>query len=220
MAFTTVIFDLDSTLIDHDYRNECYTFAEYFGFPYSDSFEKAFHKALHDMRHTFWDKKITRKNLAMYFSNQISELRCNGISGEEFIRAIEICTINIRNYEIDEILYRLKQHDIRLLVLTDWFFKHQAKVLIEFGYMDYFERLYTFDEYYAKPDPRAILRCIEKYDKKECLMVGDNLTSDVLCAKNAKVASVWYNPEQTKNTTLITPSFEIKSMLELVDIVI
>ena len=71
----------------------------------------------------------------------------------------------------------------------------------------------------AKPDPRMIeeaLQMVRCGDKSCALMLGDSLTSDIAGAVNAGVDSCWFNPHGKENTTAIRPTYEVRS-LEQVD---
>lgn len=49
----------------------------------------------------------------------------------------------------------------------------------------------------------------------DVLLIGDSLTSDILGAKNAGIASCWFNPEGLQNRSGLQPDYEIRSLLEL-----
>ncbi len=48
----------------------------------------------------------------------------------------------------------------------------------------------------TKPDARFFDICLERIGepKETCIMIGDSLSSDMLGAKNASLASVWFMP--------------------------
>jgi FMN phosphatase YigB (HAD superfamily) len=46
-------------------------------------------------------------------------------------------------------------------------------------------------------------------------MVGDSLKNDILGAKNANIKAIWYNPEQQRNESDITPDYEIANLLHI-----
>ena len=117
-------------------------------------------------------------------------------------------------------MHHLNVANIRLYVLTDWFYKSQVKVLKSFGYLEYFSRVFTWDNWYAKPDERAMLRCIGNEDPSDFIFVGDSILADVLCANLTGVTSVWFNPNNKENTTDIQPNYTITDMLELLEIII
>ena len=216
----TIIFDLDDTLIRHDRSDETKFLAEYLNICYSEDFSIAFYDAMESIRKPFIGKKITKKKIASYFDKKIPMLAENGLNGDMLIKAMESCSINIRDSSVDRILHHLNVANIRLYVLTDWFYKSQVKVLKSFGYLEYFSRVFTWDNWYAKPDERAMLRCIGNEDPSDFIFVGDSILADVLCANLTGVTSVWFNPNNEENTTDIQPNYTITDMLELLEIII
>ncbi|MDD3304426.1 MAG: HAD family hydrolase [Clostridia bacterium] len=219
MSSRTVIFDLDDTLIRHDRVDETKRYAEYLKFGYTRSFHFEFYESLGGMKKAFKDIKITRKNVGEYFGETIPMLEKYHVSGHQMVDAIEECSIYIRDSNVDLALKCLKEANTRLYVLTDWFASQQLKVLKDFGYFDYFDKIFTWDSYYAKPDKRALLRCIQNENHDDFIMVGDSLEADILCAKMSCVSSVWFNPKRLDNKFGFRPEYTISSMLDLLDIV-
>lgn len=73
----------------------------------------------------------------------------------------------------------------------------------------------------AKPDPHIFNVAFEKmgeFDPKKVLMVGDTLASDIQGGINVGIDTCWFNPESAKNETAIRPTYEIQSMLSLIEI--
>ncbi|UJL47384.1 HAD family hydrolase [Virgibacillus sp. NKC19-16] len=69
----------------------------------------------------------------------------------------------------------------------------------------------------GKPDPTIFEHALEllSVQKDEVLMVGDNLTTDILGASRAGINSVWINRKQ-KVANEIFPTYEIAELEELV----
>lgn len=102
---------------------------------------------------------------------------------------------------ICEVLQNLKQHGIKLAVVTTDNYFGTVKHLERLGIKDCFCRLYTDDgKYPSKPDPFCIEDFCKKegLDKSQVVMVGDTLT-DVNFAKNGgiKVICVSKSEENT-----------------------
>ena len=57
-------------------------------------------------------------------------------------------------------------------------------------------------------------------DKSRCLMVGDNLRSDILGGLNAGLPTAWYNPHNKPNDTGIQPAFTVRDYKELKDLIL
>ena len=61
----------------------------------------------------------------------------------------------------------------------------------------------------------ACFAAIPGFRKEDALIVGDSLSSDILGAINAGVASCWYNPAGLSAEDAIRPDYEVRSLGEL-----
>ena len=60
---------------------------------------------------------------------------------------------------------------------------------------------------------------IPDFDRRETVIVGDSLSSDIAGGKNAGITTVWFNPKGIENTSGIIPDHEIAHLLELTALV-
>lgn len=60
---------------------------------------------------------------------------------------------------------------------------------------------------------------IGDYDKKEILIVGDSLTSDIQGGNNAGIMCCWYNPKNIKNETNLRIDYEIDDLQKILEII-
>ena len=70
----------------------------------------------------------------------------------------------------------------------------------------------------SKPNAEIFHHALDKigyHDKNKVLMVGDSLTSDIQGGINAGIDTCWYNPNEYINNTNIKPTYEIKSLFQL-----
>lgn len=90
----------------------------------------------------------------------------------------------------------------RIAVLTNGISFVQKRRMAYSGLSRYVDALViSEDEGVSKPDPRIVLRALEKLgctDKSQAVIVGDSLTSDLAAARNAQVDGIWYNPRRLK----------------------
>jgi len=56
-------------------------------------------------------------------------------------------------------------------------------------------------------------------DLKEALIIGDSLTSDIQGGHNIGIDTCWYNPKNEENTTLLSPTYTIRNLHELENII-
>lgn len=70
----------------------------------------------------------------------------------------------------------------------------------------------------AKPDKRYfdyVLSHIPGAAAKDCVVIGDSLTSDMCGARNAGMDSIWYNPGGIENTVGVPVTYEVKGYGEI-----
>lgn len=70
----------------------------------------------------------------------------------------------------------------------------------------------------AKPDKRYfdyVLSHIPGAAAKDCVVIGDSLTSDMRGAQNAGMDSIWYNPGGAENTVGVPVTYEVKGYGEI-----
>ena len=85
----------------------------------------------------------------------------------------------------------------------------------------YFKGIYISEEMgVIKPLPAFFDRILEemRVKREECLMVGDSLSSDVRGANLSGIDSCWLNRRGERNETEIKPTYEVKSLKELLTI--
>lgn len=74
----------------------------------------------------------------------------------------------------------------------------------------------------SKPDPRmfeAAFACVGHTEKMSAVMIGDSLSSDILGGMNFGIDTCWYNPKGMPNTLGKEPTYEIKTLKELKNII-
>lgn len=88
-------------------------------------------------------------------------------------------------------------------------------------YSNFLDVFVSEDVGYQKPDIgyfEHVMRTIQ-VRPRQVLLVGDSLTSDILGANRAGIASCWFNPSHKENNTSIQPTYEIHDLQELWEIV-
>ena len=106
--------------------------------------------------------------------------------------------------------------------MTNGFAKEQIANMKYNNIYDYFDRIYTWDNSYAKPDSRFMRRVLDGTKPKENVVIGNDLVSDILMAKAAGVFTIGFN--LTSPYTIDTcdgdfkPDVEIESFSTLMKI--
>ena len=80
--------------------------------------------------------------------------------------------------------------------------------------------IYSSDTPYRKPHPSIFQLAIESLNMKpeEILFVGDNISLDIIGAKNVGMKSAWINRERKNNSINGEPDYELHSLIDLLRI--
>lgn len=65
----------------------------------------------------------------------------------------------------------------------------------------------------------AVWNKIGHFSRKEVLIVGDSLTSDIRGGLNADILTCWYNPTGAENASEVRSDYEIRNLKEVLEIV-
>ncbi len=84
-----------------------------------------------------------------------------------------------------------------LVILTNWWTTTQKNRLKNAGILKYFKEVYG--DGYQKPTKEAFLRAVGNNKIEECIMVGDNLISDIKGALDIGMKAIWYNSKNKEN---------------------
>ncbi|MHC5268449.1 YjjG family noncanonical pyrimidine nucleotidase [Enterococcus sp. LJL98] len=109
-----------------------------------------------------------------------------------------------------------------LYVVTNGVSKTQYQRLGDAGFLPYFkEVIVSEDTGYQKPMIEFFdytFAKIPHLDKKKTAIIGDSLSSDIQGGKNAGIATIWLAPAGTQNTSDIQPTHQIQCLEELYEI--
>ena len=99
----------------------------------------------------------------------------------------------------------------------------QDKRIEASGIAPYFKDIFISQRIgYNKPDKRFFDICFEKAkvtDIKDCVMIGDSLSSDIKGGKNAGMITIWYNPKSKEPNPDVLPDYQVSS-LDMIPIVL
>ena len=82
----------------------------------------------------------------------------------------------------------------------------------------YFQTVIISEEAgFAKPDPRILEPALNELNigASEALLIGDSVSSDMACARNAGMDFCWYNPGSLPSPIDYTPRFIVKELAEI-----
>ncbi|PTI95665.1 noncanonical pyrimidine nucleotidase, YjjG family, partial [Staphylococcus simulans] len=60
-----------------------------------------------------------------------------------------------------------------------------------------------------------VYKTMPEFQKQDFIIIGDSLTSDIQGGMNGGIDTVWYNHRNVENNTPITPTYTLKSMKDI-----
>ncbi|MFD0896744.1 YjjG family noncanonical pyrimidine nucleotidase [Loigolactobacillus binensis] len=226
MHYSTLLFDLDDTLLD-------FQAAEYAAL--TQLFAQTHHKLTptlrsqyHDLNQQMWQDyelgNLTRRDLlATRFTKFFTTLgeTVDGPAYEKLYRQ-SLAEGHQKITEATELLATLKQAGYHLFVASNGIGQTQRKRLTASGLITYFDDIFVSEELQAqKPTPEFFKRAaaqIPNFKSAQTLMIGDSLTSDIKGGAASGLDTVWYDPHFQANRTGILPTYQIDHLLELVNL--
>lgn len=220
----TILFDIDGTLVYFDTLyglvKEALTF---YGLEFNDEYYKmqtigvieALNKGQLYQNFNF-------DSLINSWEENLLFLRGTNVSAKE----LGLMMINLeKNYikevpHVKETLEYLKKLKYSLLCSTNWLEYAQREKLKTVGIDNYFDRIYSCENTYVKPDYNHFYNILqkEKTTSEKTLMIGDSF-SDISCT-GMGIDSVLYDPKRKKAdiydyaTAVITDMLDLKRILK------
>ncbi len=224
--YKALLIDLDDTILDFK-QSEKYAICKLFEhFEISQS-EKNI-ETYHNINLSYWKKlelglvkreelillrfidffRLFNKEISLEETKKVNDLYFDYLSSKAFIipDAKEVLESLCKRYKIYLITNGVKRvQDKRLSLIPD--------------IKECFERIFISEEIgYTKPDKEFanyVLRTIE-LEKRDCLIIGDSLSSDIQLGLNSGIDTCWYNPNGKTSDYNIT--YKIKNIKELLEI--
>lgn len=155
----------------------------------------------------FFEKEGIRTDVASEFNKAYQLALGDTIAFND--DALEIITAQKKNYQI--------------IIVTNGTAIAQKKKLERSGLDKIADNIFISEEVgYEKPSIHFFERVIAKAgidDVSQAVIIGDSLTSDIQGGVNAGIDTCWYNPKEDVNDTNLKPTYIIKNLHELCEIV-
>lgn len=228
-AYKHIIFDLDHTLWDYDANARemltelYYTYKlDSHGLFSSEMLVSTFF----EINFTLWDDYNHGRISKHYIREQRFKLVFDKLKlplqyypanfSKDYIFGCPTKT-NIMPYSIEVLEYLQERYTLH--ILTNGFKDVQSTKLSHSKLRPFFNHVVTSESCGAKKPSLRIFEytlALIKAEQVECLMIGDNLRSDIEGARNASIDQVYFNPLQKSHSEQIT--YEIKCLSELKNI--
>lgn len=217
-----LLFDLDNTLLDFKAAEKfglTQVFAEY-NIPDTPeniaSYKRINHKLWKDYEEGFISREIITSQRFPLFFKEVGILE-DGLKAEEKYRHyLELSKVEMPGAR--DVLEDLAPN-YALYLVTNGVATTQKNRLLNTNLNHYFSDVFISEELgVQKPNPAFFSKVFDKIPhlKKEALIVGDSLTSDIQGGNNSQIDTVWYNPFLA--TGSVRPTYEIQQLNELPDL--
>ena len=135
---------------------------------------------------------------------------------------IALCDTIVFNDDAINIIKHQKK-TCKIIIVTNGTEVVQEKKLERSGLNDIVDNVFISELVgFEKPNIKFFEKVILEVgikDLKEALIIGDSLTSDIQGGHNIGIDTCWYNPKNEENTTLLSPTYTIRNLHELENII-
>jgi len=225
MSYKILLFDLDDTLLDFG-ANETDSLTKLFqqhGYTFSDELFQVYNSVNKQLWADYENGKIVLEDVlnsrfsqtmlrlgqvvdGIEWENEYRELLGNGCQHME--GALEVCqSLSVSH---------------RLFVVTNGITRTQIKRLQQSGLYDFFEDIFDSQSIgYQKPSKQFfdyVMSHIKDFNKKEALIIGDSLNTDIKGGLLAGIDTCWMNRAAKKGSADMQSTYTITSLVELYDI--
>lgn len=217
-----LFFDLDRTLLDFSAseRKGLERTFKHFEIPFQDDIYRWYLDYNDKLWGDYEDGLIPKNHIfECRFNDTFQHFgRCvDGNAMEAFYRT----TLADGNDLIPDALFVLdtlsKTH--RLFAATNGLASTQVKRVKDAGLAPYFENVFISEAMQLqKPMKEYFDSCfaqIDDFSKERSLLIGDSLASDIQGGINAGIDTCWFNPDSTANHRGIAPTYEIRKLTDL-----
>ena len=224
--FTTILWDVDGTLLDFEYSQRA-ALAKCFRSIGREITEEI--QILYDrINDSYWKRlelgEVTRAQLLNgRFITLFEELGITDVDVESFRLEYQDGLSNIFAYTDDSLnICKALQGKVKQYVVTNGVTTIQNRKLSLSGLSEVMDGLFISEEIgVPKPHKEFFDHClnhIEEKDKSKILLVGDSLSSDIKGGVGAGIPTCWYRKEGTVNSSELCPDYEISDLHQVFNI--
>ncbi len=220
----TVLFDLDNTLLDFNQAEKTALSKTLLHFDITP--DEATLKRYSELNLAQWKLlelgKLTREEVKLRRFELLFQEKNFDVSAAEAAKLYETLLAQGHCFmdgaeELLETLFGTYQ----LYIVTNGTLSVQKGRLKSSGIRKYFEDIFISEEVgYNKPSIEYFDCCFSKipnFSKDTTVIIGDSLTSDIQGGINAKIRTIWFNPNH-EAAEEIHPDYEFDSLRQLPDL--
>lgn len=229
MRYKVILFDADDTLYDYA-KAEAFALSGVFGEidqECTDAIVDSYRSINQKLWNEFEQGVVTQSELrTARFERLLAEhhIQCD-LDAEAFSNAYikYLGEGSFLTEGAEEICKQLAERGQRMAIITNGIKEVQFNRISRSLLCDSFECIIVSEDAGSqKPHEGIFDYAFDKLDspeKKDVLIVGDSLTSDILGGIRYGIDTCWYNPQRKANPTSIKPKYEIHTLGELRDII-
>lgn len=212
MHYQWVIFDADETLFHFDAAKGMSLMFERMGVPFSEQDYRDYQAQNQPLWTALQNGDITPEQLKhQRFAAWAERLNTStqALNSAFFVAMADICQFLPGAQTLLERLHGR----VNMAIITNGFTELQSMRLEKLNISRYFEPIIISEQVgVAKPDKAifdAAWQQMGQPDKREVLMVGDNIQADIYGGQQAGFDTCWLNRDSKEKPEHITPTFEI-----------
>lgn len=225
MNYSTLLFDLDQTLLDTDKNAEMAL--KKLTLPFSFEFTNQRVMMWHHTQQEMWKElelgKLSRQKLmATRFKRFFDhyQINVNSVALEQQFEQKFFAEHKLMPFA-REILKELSPQN-NLVVISNGTRQKQERILNDAKIVNFFDDIFLAEEVgYSKPDPKffqIVTQKLDIADPSKMIVIGDSLTADIKGANNYNLDSIWFNPHHLMSST-IKPTYEVDQLSKILNIV-
>ncbi len=225
MRYTTLLFDLDNTLMDFS-ANEADSLNKLFsnhGYALSDELLSAYHTVNRQLWSDYENGSILLDDVVYSrFSKTMSGIgqTVDGIAWENMYRELLGNGYQLMEGAL-ELCARLSATH-RMFIVTNGLTQTQIRRMQQSGLYEYFEEIFTSQNIgYQKPSKEFfehVMTHIKDFDKTKALVIGDSFATDIKGGIQAGIDTCWINLHAQKNPQDIHSTYTVATLAEVYDI--
>ncbi|MBQ9782764.1 MAG: YjjG family noncanonical pyrimidine nucleotidase [Clostridia bacterium] len=224
MKYTTILFDLDNTILDfYDAEKTAfYSTSKVFDLSYSEENYVAYRQINQKWWNAYEKGLCEKKDIT---TNRFRDyLAYIGKTGDPaLIHKTYVSNLSLGKKMIDgayEILEYFKNKGCTILIVTNGVATTQYKRLEGQPFLKFIDGIYISDEIgYPKPK-KEYFDAVQKLSKvtfdEKTIIVGDSLTSDIQGGINIGIDTCYFNFQNTPLPTDVNPTYIITKLTDLI----
>lgn len=221
MKYQWILFDADETLFSFRSFGGLQKVLARYGLEFNEQDYAAFQAVNQRLWIAYQNQEIDAEGLQRQRFSRLATL-----TGEDPLKlnALLMEEMALLSLPLENTVSTLQalQGKCKMGIITNGFNAMQQKRLDNTQTAPFFELLVVSENVgIAKPDKRIFEYAFAQMgnvDKRRILMVGDTLSSDIVGGQNAGIDTCWFNPHQKPNDSDVRPTYEIHSMLQLIEV--